>query len=564
MLLSATQKALYQSMIPSAVLSNLLHREAHIKREYVFGAHGSILSYQLSGTGREAALKNTLAARNLVRGDYADNQVEQQISAGTLLPGDFVTKIAQAGVLRVVEGNDLWGPARQIGAEFIPNAYRVEALLVRATLADPPYSPIFTRAIDAVRHVHRSYKAGAQRAFGYVLKVLNKPLYMTTMPLVRENYAKLEQVFIGGHLPQGYTLEGLYLCASDQAIAEPGDDMVYSFFGPGDIANALSFANTSVSGRVLPLYLMCADGALLRYRYTATNGLYALMNEVRSVQAQLLEGTMRVADYVRTLAAKGGLDVRVASRVWSRTGRINLQWQSQARPHSFDNDPYLHSFCSPLFGHADDAARSGQKQVAPFTDKEYLGAVLMPPGTPGYVAIDPVEDADWGIGSQSSLALLFWLGHKGFDLPRAHSLYSYTIVAVQAFYKVIPSTSSQVAMDKNLLKNFVMAQDLQRYVGVLQSNLPAGQSCYLSCRGGALLKYAPSFTTQETAVLQPSLPMTPSLLVSQLRRFGQLSVLDTDTFWTYRGALGEEWQISEVMAEPDEDAVRFGRDKDEL
>lgn len=32
LLLSTTQKAIYKSMLPTAVLSNLLHREAHIKR----------------------------------------------------------------------------------------------------------------------------------------------------------------------------------------------------------------------------------------------------------------------------------------------------------------------------------------------------------------------------------------------------------------------------------------------------------------------------------------------------------------------------------------------------
>ncbi|WP_294738969.1 hypothetical protein [uncultured Pseudomonas sp.] len=81
------------------------------------------------------------------------------------------------------------------------------------------------------------------------------------------------------------------------------------------------------------------------------------------------------------------------------------------------------------------------------------------------------------------------------------------------------------------------------------------QSCYLSCRGGALLKYVPSFSTQETALLQPSLPPTPSKLVSQLRKVGQLSVLDTDAFWTHQGALGDEWQVEDVQHQPEDQDV---------
>lgn len=109
LLLSTTQKAIYQSMIPSAVLSRLLHREVHIKREYVFGFNGSILSYQLSGSAEELLLKKRLAALDQVKGDYGDNSVEQQIRSGALTPLEFVTVVAKAGELSVVKGDRVWG-----------------------------------------------------------------------------------------------------------------------------------------------------------------------------------------------------------------------------------------------------------------------------------------------------------------------------------------------------------------------------------------------------------------------------------------------------------------------
>ncbi|QJI34265.1 DUF4329 domain-containing protein [Pseudomonas sp. ADAK13] len=562
-LLSATEKAIYTGMIPTAVLSTLLHREAHIKREYVLGFHGSILSYQLSNSALEEALKNRLAARNLVRGDYADNQVEQQIREGTLRPLDFVTQVAKAGSLRVIEGSVLWGPARPVREAFIANIFPTPPLLIRATQADPPCSPIFTRAFDAVRHVQLLYKPTAQLAFGYVLKAIKQPLYMATLPLVRDSYARLAQVFVGGQLPQGYRIEGLYLCAHNEAISEPGDDMVYSFFGPQEIANALNFVKNSANGRVPPLYLLCADGALLSYQLTATDAVYGLVNEAHSVSTRLLEGSMRVQDYVLDLATKGDLYIRLTSRIWGRQEPVSAQWHSERKPHSFSDNPHLHSFCGPLFTHADDAARSARDRVGPFSGKDYLGAVLVPPLTPGYVALDPVQDVNVVDENRPTLDLLFWSDHAGLYLPPSHSLHPYVIAAVQAFYKVIPSTSSKAAIDQSLLDNFVAVQDLRRYVAVLQRNSPGGESCYLTCRGGALLKYIPSFSTQEIALLQPSLPPSPSELVGRLRVFGNLSVLDTDAFWTHRGAVGEQWQADELQGSGEDD-MEFGRDRDEL
>ncbi|MHA6573049.1 DUF4329 domain-containing protein [Pseudomonas yamanorum] len=562
-LLSATQKAVYTSMIPSAVLSNLLRREAHIKREYVFGPRGSILSYQLSGSAAETALKNQLAPRNLVKAELADNDIEYAIRAGSLLPEEFVTRAALAGSVRVIEGNALWGPVRELSNGFVPYTPRAGAFEIRASVADPAYSPVFTRAFDAVRHVQREFKAGPQITFGYVLKSVNKPLYKVTLPLVRASFADLRQVFIAGQLPSGYALDGLYLGADEDAIAMTGDDMAHNFFGAQVIANALHFVSHAIRGQVLALYLMCADGALLRYRFATPERLHGFMSQAPRLRAQLQDGTLRVRDYVRQLAGMGELHVRLTSQTWSRKGRVTAQWQPRENPHSFLNDPYFHSFCSPLFAHADDAAHFAHRQVGPYTGKQYLAAVLVPPQTPGYVAIDPVKDFDEGDGA-STLEWLFRIGHSGFDVPHTNALYFYSIAAVHAFYKAIPSTSSTAVLDLALLDNFTAHQDLQRYMDVLQSNRPQAESCYLSCRDGALLRYIPGFTTEETALLSPSLQPNPSELVSRLRRTGTLSVLSTGLFWTQAGPLPETWQTADVQARPDGDEAGFGRDKDEL
>lgn len=565
-LLSATQKAVYASMIPSTVLSNLLRREVHIKREYVFGPQGSILSYQLSNSPAEADLKTQLAPRNLVKADLADNEIEQALYTGRLSPEEFVTRVCRAGWLYVVEGNALWGPARRINNVFVPNTPRPAPREIRTAIADPPFSPVFTQAFDAVRHVQRLFMPGPDIVFGYVLKAVNKQdVYMVTLPQVRERYADLNQLLVGGQLPQGYVLDGLYLGADRDAIAEPGDDMVYSFFGAQVIANALHFVSRTNSGAVLDLYLMCGDGALLRYAFAMPERLPQLMSQAPAVRAQLIEGSLTVSDYVRQLAAMGILAIRLTSRVWGRkTPRINQQWRSQEHPHSYANDPFFHSFCGPLYANADDAARSAQRQLGAFTDKQYLGAVLVPPSTPGYVALDPVEDADWGFGEPSSLERLFWIDHRGFDVPSHNPLFKYGIAAVHAFYKAISSTSSKASLDIALMGNFVSSPDLKRYVGVIKSNQPDAKSCYLTCRDGALLRYNPSFSTQESDWLEASPPPSPSQLVNHFRLVGDLVVLDAGQFWTRPGRLGAALQTSDVQAAPEEDTDGFGRDKDEL
>lgn len=562
LLLSTTQKAIYKSMLPTAVLSNLLHREAHIKREYVFGANGSILSYQLSDSDGQLQLKERLAPRNLVKGDYGDNRVEQQLRSGALSPQAFITEVAKVGDFYVVEGDSLWGMPRKITGDFVAHQTRPNPGDIRQVFLDSPGGPIFTRALDAVRHAQREWTPQADVAFGYVLKSVSKPLYMTTLALVRDNLADFKQVFINGQLPQGYVLDGLYLCASNVAIAADNDEMAHSFLAPQYIAKALNFISSARTGSVLPLYLLCSDGALLTYRFPKTSSLYDWTSRAHLERTHLLQGSLTVSDYVRRLAGAGELSIRVTSEVWGRKERVTLHWLPKRAPHAFADDPYFHSFCGPLFFYPDDAARYAQGLVAPFKGTQYLGAVLVPGETAGYVAIDPVEDQ--GTGSTSTLALLFWIDHAGFDVPPGNVLSTYKIAAVQSFYKAIASTSSREPLDIKLLENFVAKDDLRDYLAVVKRNAPEGARCYLSCRGGALLKYLPVHSAAETTLLAPGEAPDPSVWISRLRALGILSVLVSDSFWTREGVLGEEWKVSEVQAEPHVDEYWYVHTKDEL
>ena len=560
LLLSAEQKALYKTMLPSAVLSSLLHRQDPIKLEYVFGATGSILSYQLSDSAEEVLLKQRLTPLSPVKLDFSDNPVEEQLRSGALSPQAFIIETAKAGELRVVKGDSVWGEPRKITAGFVPYQTRPQPGDIRQVFADAPCGPIFTQAYDAVRYAQRHCAPQTDVAFGYVLKSVNKPLYMTTLALVRENLADFKQVFLDGQLPQGYVLDGLYLCASTAAVASADDEMAYSFFPPHYIAKALQFTLYARNGGVLPLYLLCGDGALLKYVFPKTSPLYPWTSA--DYRLQLLEGSLKVQDYVRRLAGVGELDIRGTSEVWGRKERVTADWVPKRTPHTFADDPHVHSYCGPVFYYPDDAARYAQRLVAPYKTKQYVGAVLVPGQTPGYVAIEPVEDQ--GTGAARSLERLFRVDHPGLDVPPGNVLSTYKIAAVQAFYKAIQSTSSYAQIDKDLLENFVSKDDLRDYLALVQRNAPDAKSCYLSCRGGAMLKYVPAFTAAETELLEAGGAPDPSVLVSRLRSQGSLSVQVPDAFWSRPGLLAEEWSVSELQAEPEADEFWYARAKDEL
>ena len=557
-LLSPTQKAVYQSMIPTEVLAHLLRQTTQIKRQYVFGHTGSILSYQLSDSIDEAQLKKALNLNNRYTDDLVGNAAEQKMRTQALLPKEFVDSVARAGELRVVQGDTLWGSPRLLRPRFALNPYQAKPWEVMSTLADSPCSPIFTRALDAVRHVQRHWHPQARVAVGYVLKAFGRPFYMATLPLLRDSHENLRAIFLDGRVPQGYSIVGVYLCASTEAIASADDAMAQHFFAPARIAQALQFMTTSRNGNTLPLYLLCADGALLWYTAPKTATVSDHLNKLNQHATQLRDGTLTVRDYVVKLAEVGELQIRLTSEIWGRKERVNAQWQPKREPHTFTSDPYFHSFCGPLFFFADDAARYAQQLIAPFHAKTYLGALLVPPRLSEFVAIDPVEDRP-GFGN-STLESFFWRGHAGFDVPADHDLHDYKVAAVHVFFKSIPYTSSLKPLDISLAPNFVSSLDLNNYLSVHISNLPDAQCIYLSCRGGGLLKYVPAVSSAESTLLSARPEPSPSALVSNLCRLGILSVLMTGTFWKKRGVLGAEWAT--LRAETGE--PWYGRAKDEL
>ncbi|KMT55864.1 DUF4329 domain-containing protein [Pseudomonas fildesensis] len=556
--LSAPQKAIYTSMVPTSVLSNLLNREVHIKREYLIGPTGTLLSYSLTDSDEEQRLKVELAPLDLVKGDAGDNLIERQIRNGELLPADFVSRVAKAGDLRVIEGSEVWGPPRRLIGEFVAFTYQSPGLLIRGAQADPEFSPIFTQADDAVRSVLPEPGLREGLAFGYLFKSTKKQHYMVTLPLQRQSYARFEQVFPYAQLPQGYAIEGVYLCASNAAIAKADDTMARSFFWPQEIADGLNFVKKPANGGYWPLYLLCADNALLKFRFDGRDSSLMFSSEAASLRRSLLAGSLKVLDYVRSLSANGMLDVLRPSAIWASRGRITTVWQPGAEALTIEGSPEM--VCGPVCAHPDDAARHSQGLFTGFTGKTYLGGVLKVATTNDVCALIPLEEA----GNTILTVQALFSDGGGVTLVSSHPSGYYKVIAVQSFYKAMTPLTGTEVFDSALRENFIAEVDLKAMLDTVKINAPSALGCYFIGRGGALLKYLPTDPAAEHMLAVSGANRSASQLISKLRESGKLLVLETDAFWTRLGSLGDEWQVKDVQAEPDPESILLGRDKDEL
>lgn len=556
--LSATQKAIYTAMLPTAVLSSLLNRDDQVKCEYLIGAAGTVLSYTLIDSLEEQKLKDDLAALDPAKGRNSDNLLERQMRNGELSPAEMVSRVAKAGDLKVVSGNQVWGAPRRLIGEFVAYPYQWPGYLIRGAVADPAFSPIFTQADDAVRSVHPAPGLRARLSFGYLLKSTRKDHYRVTLALQRQDYSRLEQVFPYGQLPQGYAVEGLYVCAPDETIARADDAMGRSFVAPQHIADGLNFVKKPGNGGYWPLYVLCADNALLKFRYDGLDRSPMFPSVVADVRRRLLEGALKVVDYVHSLSTKGQLDVLESSAIWASQGRITNDWQPGSQALYIEGTPEM--VCGPVCAHPDDAARHSQGLFSGFTGKTYLGGVLKVASTQDICALLPVEETD----STALTAQVLFTQGGGMALVSSHSPDYYSLVAVQSFYKAMTPVADAGDFDAALRQNFIREVDLKAMLDIVRMNEPFALGCYFIGRGGSLLKYLPTDPSSQNILTALGPQRSAVQLIEALRTRGTLSVLETDDFWAHPGLLTDDWQLDGARANPDYKPLLLARDKDEL
>ena len=567
--LDATQRDIYRNMLSTRVIgAALAATDPHLTREYLFGSDGCILSYSRSNTELEKTLKDDLQPLDLIRGDRLENTLEQQIRAGVLKPEAFVLRLSQAGSLRVVEGSKVWGPPRLL-LGFVPNAYRAPPITIENAQAEPAFSPLFAQQEAAVRYAHEQCQYGSALQFGYVFKAARKEQYMVTMPLVRGSYWKYAQVFPNGLLPQGYVLEGLYLCASLQNLTPGQDPHERTFHSPMDIDNGIRFSRRGVKGKTLSLYLSCPEGALIRYQYLGSDEMTDSRSHFPVLRQKLREGHISVLDYVRDLARHGNFDVLVEGSVWGGTRRITPAWKPGGGDGFFDYP----MGCGPLFSHADDAARYVQRRLSMNRGHNYVAAVLANPGDSSFITTLPL----WPGLDATRLFRLFYTGQSGPVQPISRPVSGpvpypdfparYRVVGAQLIYNDKAPADSEVSRDEALTSHFIEQSALSDFIGILKAQRQTSTSLYLVTRGGALLKYVPVFSPLEQQLMVAGPSLKPIEFLNQLIGVGQLSVLDRDVYWHSEGLISEVKSDSRNGGQTDApvtDEPLQLRDRDEL
>jgi hypothetical protein len=542
--LTSEQRALYLNLFSTDFLSAILPNSINATHlspgdEYLIGLDGSLIRYRLGNSALAQQLSASLAAPSLLQ--QRQTPLELQMRNGTLKPTDLVDRLAQAGQLQVVEGSAIWGSPRRV-LQWSGVHTSAQSLL-RFAVSEPALSPLFSQADDAARHVNGLAQARQQMMFGYLLKSLTDECYVLTLPVAGgEGSLTLERVFPEGLLPTGFAMHGVYLLAPTSSAAS-SMDVQRSFISAGDLTRALDAVRVSSAQATtyLGVYACCADGALLHYSADQTAAEWSSFPAIIAYDKQLQSGHESLLEFVRKLIKVGGLRVLERSRYWSplrvdatgvKRGIGVVRWPKDKR-----------LALGPLFAHADDAARAAQFKLGPFTDKQYLGAIVCKPDAQLWAAVQPLED---GLDSHAA-ARLFYSGPGGpiapVSGPGAQPLSipvlpsGFKLAAVHQFYKVTRVISPTNAQEQRLMDNLALA-DLRFSVEVLQKNALPGACCYLSNRGGALLKLTPNYTAEETRLLDEDMGADVSSFFQRLTRISKLEVLEVDAYWQRPGRVG--------------------------
>lgn len=562
--LSNRERDVYQAMFSTDFLADILTGSGGSPslspgKEYLLGLDGSLISYTLSASASEKQLARALAPPSQLQRRHTP--IELQMRNGTLTPSEYVNQVARAGRLQVIRGSRLWGEARQL-SHWSAYPGIISSDVHRFAITEPALSPVFTQVDDAMRHVHRTVGARASLMFGFVLKGLNGERYVTTLPIDgRQGHLTVERVFPQGLLPLGYRVEGIYLCPSTSPGRLP-HDVTQSFISPRDLSYGLGAVGvrTAEGSTYLNVYISCADGALLRYAPRAKAPEWTLFHATVAYEKILQSGRESLIDYLRKVIANGELQVVVRSAFWSplrvdaqgvKTGIELIKWEQ-------DNRFAL----GPVFAHADDAARLAQRLIGEYVGQPYLGGVLIHQASSSFVAVEPHED---GVNSGAA-STLFYSGPGGpiapVTVPGAQPLplpvfpQYYKWAAVHQFYKRFnlfvkdPTASDRLLMDNLALADLWFCRDVVKKSGV------SGGCCYFTGRGGALFKFTPSFSPQETALFNEEVKDGVAAYLAALASVGLLEVLDTDGYWQRRGRLNATWQPPvQPATKPDRDEL---------
>ncbi|UII72141.1 DUF4329 domain-containing protein [Pseudomonas sp. HN11] len=557
--LSEEALKVYRNMFSTDVLAKALDCNHLWSHEYLFGLDGSVISFTCNDLNRDLLsaeqqqqetldfqqLKVDLAPAAQTPHDPQSNVIQQHLRDGVKTPTEFINRVLKVATMSVVQGSQLWGNPQLLPRGWFPaHGFTVPESSTHAS-ADRACSPVFHHVDDVARFVHELAGERDELTFGVLLKSTNER-WMACLPVKGEDLQfPLSRVFLSGQLPLGWTLQGLYLCAParqpDELITSP----VYRSFIPPSVLRAVLWALRQ-GEQYLPLYLSCADGALLSYRAAFIDSDWDSQSRLQAY-VEKLNGDFNPADYIHQVARSGALEVLITGDIWAAQGPVGSTWRPrQVTPYTPGNDERV--ALGPLFAHADDAARYQWRRYRHAPTQPRLAALLANAADNTFLVTDPLDDSGlsvgWGRPDTAAMDRLF-SSYINPEYLKRHSRYphGYRIMGVQQLYKLTAPRSQKNRYQQALADNFVGQPEFRTFVSMFRDNRVAGARYYFTPRNGALLVYLPSFEPAETDMLfsgwidptsQEPLA-TPSQVITTLVHSGRLYVLEPDTFWQPRG-----------------------------
>lgn len=562
-LLDEEELPVYQGMFSTDVLATAFTCSHLWSNEYLLGLDGSLISFNCNGawidfqTAQQKAqrvldrqsLQQALAPDARTPHDPHSNAIEQQLRDGRKTPTEFVNQMLKVAAMQVVQGSDLWGNAQQL-----PRGWRVAHGFTGPeknpyATADRACGPVFSHIDDVARDIHRHAGDRSELRFGFIVKA-NNGHWMASRPVFGDGAQfPRSRVWPGGVLPPTCTVRGVYVLAPEQQPSELSASPVYrSFVNPSLLRSALEAVRQYTAGAdtFLPLYLSCADGALLKYQAAVLDSDWDSQTRLQAY-VKKLNGPFNPAEYIRKVARAGALEVLVRGEIWASLGPVSQSWTAREAIEYVPGETERIAL-GPFFSHADDAARYQWRRLRHDSSNAWLCAILGNGIVPASTVLITEPELDNGppveVGLRASTpAYLRLFGHvMNLREPKPSPKYpaGYQVIGVQQLYNI--ERDREALTDRHeeaLARNFLPRTELRTFIEMLRVDNVVGARYYLTPRNGALLAYLPSYLDAESKLLREDWPYhlsdKPSLAITALVNTGKLYILEPDSFWQPRG-----------------------------
>ncbi|WP_439863344.1 hypothetical protein [Pseudomonas antarctica] len=555
-LLSPAESAVYGNMFSTRVLAQALSAAQTPHYHYLLAPDGALIRLKPRPELKYPPIPaSAFIMRPRNRRDWLSGPLERQLRNGELAPEQYVTRVSKTFELQVVVGSTLWGAPGPVAwwSPFSSVVLRGRRYL-EATV-DPACSPLHTRADDAARHAHEHAGQRDEAQFGYVLQSTGNGHFIATLPVTDGGSGLAHRrVFADAGYPYRYQMAGLYLCGLQWGDIQPAgqiislDSIYRGLISPTRLIQAMYQVSATASRAAFPLYLSCADGALLKF--TVRNDRFIDYQDDLKLKLRLLSPR----DYIRRMAAAGELRILVPSDNWPGVGVVDAQWQPGRSRGVLPADERRWEL-GPVHAHRDDAAGFVHDRAGAYTGQQAISALLEKNATRAYVPVLATPDEGFPSSVSAHLFSAAAVWPTGYQVSAAHLVFH------------AGRDQVQVGSERLFAEFFVSWRELEFYLYELKKQRLSISGFYLSARDGALLSYAPTFGQEEAELLTAPgrwtaeggytpLAPAPSQVLSELARVGQLRVLRKGAFWTVRTLVGADLKLpTRSTQRPDKDEL---------